>query len=276
MFKKISKIMVLVMAVALIAGCGRFNFGSKGGDPKAVAEKFWNAAKSGKADDVKDLVTKASFNGMKDKKDAGSAKGEYTLGDAKIDGEKATIPTTMKDQGFTMKMQTVLVKEDGSWKVDVDQTMMSALAGAFESLGSAMGEGMKGMGEGLGKAVGEGTKAIEESAKGMQEGVKGMAEGLGKAMGEGMKGFAEGMKEAQKEVVKAPEAQQPTTAAPVAQPSSTVSKGFSIGAPVMVEWHGKWWPAKVIDAKIDLWKIHYDGYDASWDEWVGPERIKAK
>lgn len=274
MFKVSSRILVLVLAVAFLAGCSKFGIGSKGTDPKAVAEKFWSAAKSGKPDDVKDLVTKASFTGMKDKKDQGPTKGEYTLGDVKVDGDKASIPTTMKDQGFTMKMQTILVKEDGKWKVDLDQTMMSALAGAFESLGSAMGEGMKGMEQGM-KGLGEGVNKAAQGAQGVGEGLKAMGEGMGKAMGEGLKGLAEGLKAGPQEAVKAPE-QAPVAAAPVAAAPSTVSKGFSIGAPVIVEWKGKWWPAKVIDAKMDMWKIHYDGYDASWDEWVGPERIKPK
>jgi len=51
---------------------------------------------------------------------------------------------------------------------------------------------------------------------------------------------------------------------------------FAEGEAVSVEWKGSWWPAHVIAAKPGSWKIHYDGYDNSWDEWVGPARIKKK
>ncbi len=46
------------------------------------------------------------------------------------------------------------------------------------------------------------------------------------------------------------------------------------GSAVKVKWKKKWWPAKVIGVKENTWKIHYNGYDKSWDEWVGPNRIK--
>ena len=46
------------------------------------------------------------------------------------------------------------------------------------------------------------------------------------------------------------------------------------GTSVKVKWKNKWWPAKVIGVKKNSWKIHYDGYASSWDEWVGPDRIK--
>lgn len=49
---------------------------------------------------------------------------------------------------------------------------------------------------------------------------------------------------------------------------------YPAGTPVSVEWKGSWYPAKVLEAKENSWKIHYDNYDSSWDEWVGPNRIK--
>lgn len=60
-------------------------------------------------------------------------------------------------------------------------------------------------------------------------------------------------------------------AAPAA-PASAYSEGDA----VMVEWKGSWWPARVLKAKSDSWLIHYDGYASSWDEWVGPSRIRKK
>ena len=51
---------------------------------------------------------------------------------------------------------------------------------------------------------------------------------------------------------------------------------FAAGAAVEVEWKRHWWPAKVlkVDAEKRRYFIHYDGYEADWDEWVGPKRIR--
>jgi hypothetical protein len=41
-----------------------------------------------------------------------------------------------------------------------------------------------------------------------------------------------------------------------------------------VEWHGTWWAAEVVKTNGDRYYIHYTGWDKSWDEWVGPDRIR--
>ena len=41
-----------------------------------------------------------------------------------------------------------------------------------------------------------------------------------------------------------------------------------------VEWEGRWYDAKVLQAEKDRWFIHYVDDDDSWDEWVGKERIR--
>ena len=41
-----------------------------------------------------------------------------------------------------------------------------------------------------------------------------------------------------------------------------------------VEWHGTWWTAEVVKTNGDRSYIHYTGWDNSWDEWVGPDRIR--
>ncbi len=49
-----------------------------------------------------------------------------------------------------------------------------------------------------------------------------------------------------------------------------------VGAAVQVEWKGKWWDATALEVTGERAMIHYDGFDASWDEWVGPDRIRAR
>jgi hypothetical protein len=50
---------------------------------------------------------------------------------------------------------------------------------------------------------------------------------------------------------------------------------WTVGERVLVLWKGHWYKAVVIGVKPGLSKLNYDGYADSWDEWVGPERIRA-
>jgi len=59
------------------------------------------------------------------------------------------------------------------------------------------------------------------------------------------------------------------------QPAAAVS-GINTGDAVQVKWKGKWYDAHVVKMSGNKYFIHYDGYSNSWDEWVGPNRIRAK
>jgi hypothetical protein len=41
-----------------------------------------------------------------------------------------------------------------------------------------------------------------------------------------------------------------------------------------VLWSGKWYPAQVIGEEDGKWKIKYDSYDDTWNEWVDKDRIR--
>ena len=43
-----------------------------------------------------------------------------------------------------------------------------------------------------------------------------------------------------------------------------------------VLWKGSWYKASVVKAGSNQCFITYSGYDNSYDEWVGPERLKIK
>lgn len=49
---------------------------------------------------------------------------------------------------------------------------------------------------------------------------------------------------------------------------------YQDGDAVQVLWKGQWWPAHILKVKDDNLYIHYDGYEAKWDEWVGPDRYR--
>lgn len=53
-----------------------------------------------------------------------------------------------------------------------------------------------------------------------------------------------------------------------------VAQNYKAGDRAEVYSYGKWYPASVIEAGEGRWKIHYDGYGDTFDEWVGPDRIR--
>jgi len=57
---------------------------------------------------------------------------------------------------------------------------------------------------------------------------------------------------------------------------SRLAKTIEKGALVDVEWRGTWYLAVVLQRQGDRALIHYDGYDDSWDEWVGPDRLRKR
>lgn len=44
---------------------------------------------------------------------------------------------------------------------------------------------------------------------------------------------------------------------------------------VKVKWSNQWYDAEIIDVKANQYKIHYDGYGSTWDEWVTTDRIQS-
>ena len=51
---------------------------------------------------------------------------------------------------------------------------------------------------------------------------------------------------------------------------------YGVGDAVEVRWKGKWYPASILKIGDHRYRIHYEGYDNSWDEWVGPDRIRGR
>ena len=49
---------------------------------------------------------------------------------------------------------------------------------------------------------------------------------------------------------------------------------YSAGQQIKVEWNGSWWDAIIREVDGENYLIHYIGFDSSWDEWVGTNRIK--
>jgi hypothetical protein len=71
----------------------------------------------------------------------------------------------------------------------------------------------------------------------------------------------------------------PATPPPAASSAAPATAGgpYALKDKVNVEWKGSVYPAQIIAVVgKDKYKIHYDGFAASWDEVVGPDRIKGR
>jgi hypothetical protein len=62
------------------------------------------------------------------------------------------------------------------------------------------------------------------------------------------------------------------SAGKVAPPQAVLDVGMKPDCEV--EWKGTWYPAKLLRAVNGQYHIHYVGYDSSWDERVGKDRIR--
>ncbi len=138
-----------VAALVFVVGC------AAGDDPADTTEQFFQAMKDNDFEKGKELVTKDSIKDMKEPKDDEKIDmTDLTIGDAKVDGDKATVPTSFKVDGKEVKLDTVLVKEEGAWKIDAGATMSAMVQGM-------MGDAMKGMGDAM--------KDAKDAMKGMGE-----------------------------------------------------------------------------------------------------------
>ncbi len=62
-------------------------------------------------------------------------------------------------------------------------------------------------------------------------------------------------------------------------PATAYACLYYSGQKVRVVWKGKWYNATILNVrkgKPCLYRIHYDGWSSSWDETVGPHRIKKR
>lgn len=131
--KKIILSAVVFLAVGII-GCKN---NGNAGDPRSVLMSFMDALGKKDFEGAKKYATKDSEGmlgmiqmgmGMTPDsiKDNAYDKNNMDFGDARIDGNKATVPVKIKSSGETLNFS--LNKENGSWKVAFDMITMMEMA----------------------------------------------------------------------------------------------------------------------------------------------------
>lgn len=175
------RLMPLVVSVILT-----FIIGCSSDSPLDVAEKFWRALEDDNIYEARSFATRATAISIKrtDKRD--DEKLNVTFGEVTTDGWKTTVDTAAHkisgDSEDTIYLKTVLVQEEGEWKVDAMKTMMSALSDEFaEAMESAVevmqsdefNKAMQGMAEEMAEGMAQGMeeimqKSLEEMNKSMK------------------------------------------------------------------------------------------------------------
>ncbi len=167
--------------VILFTGCK----GGASGDPKAVLAEFFTllskkdiagARKLATADSKQmlDLIEMGMKTNPSETDKYGAAKMEY--GEAKIEGDKATVAVKEKESGETLNY--TLKKENGSWKVAFDKSSIMTMGmekmnekgiNINDSLNNVMDEINKLDADSLAGAIKEGAKAMDSAAKVLEE-----------------------------------------------------------------------------------------------------------
>ncbi len=164
------RISYLLVATLLGAAC------SAADGPADVAEAFWTASKEGDTELATSYIVEGGTTTIQEP--SGSSIGEFSLGETAIEGDQATVETTVVSTGereMEVAFNTVLVRRDDGWKVDLDETtdeMMKSLVGTTmgeltermgQAVGEAMGEAMKGMADGMAKGLEAAGRAMSDS-----------------------------------------------------------------------------------------------------------------
>ena len=63
---------------------------------------------------------------------------------------------------------------------------------------------------------------------------------------------------------------KPTTTAA----TSSANKTYVKGDKVEILWKSTWYKGSILEVKEDEYKVHYDGWASSYDEWVTSDKLK--
>lgn len=156
-----------------------FTFFACGVDPETyrvldTTQGFWDASRDGDITMAQSYVAEGALASIEPRDDGKPPFDEYRLGDVEVSGNQATVETHVTgvngSAAVEADFQTVLVKENGIWWIDLDRTT----GGILESI---MGETMAAMGEAMEEAMGE---AMQEMVNGMQKSMEEMAASMEK------------------------------------------------------------------------------------------------
>jgi len=174
---------------------------SQADDPRKTAELYWQAMQNGDNEIARTMVSRASQQAYDDylalPEDERIAIGEVTLGT-----EQTTVATILYPDSATPEehaaFDTVLVLEDGKWKIDANQTVMPRpVPGDRElnALADDLSESMQDNIDSLEKAMNDGLQMFD---KALREGSRDLGESMLKGMEEMNRALKESIEDMQK------------------------------------------------------------------------------
>ena len=163
--RRVASILMLVFTITLYLGCS--------GEPDTamtVADKFWQALQDKDLDKARSYCTEETAESLTLNEDGSDQDVEIVFGDIEYKDEHTEIETMLQPSGdsdeSSITLTTILVREDGKWKVDVSRTMMSMFGGAVEEMVEGMSEAME---EAMEKMAEEMQKSMEQMEGSMSE-----------------------------------------------------------------------------------------------------------
>lgn len=149
-------------------------------DPKAVADKYWQYLQSGNISEAEKLVSINSQRAFPDHSSRIDPTTQLKNGEAKIT-VGTTITTTDQSSNFThtQTFDTVLILEQGKWKIDVNQSQIPPAPGAKEKelkrLADELSQSMQKNIDSIDESMTHGMQMLNEA---LQEGSKEMGDSL--------------------------------------------------------------------------------------------------
>lgn len=149
---KLTRFALYLVLGLLLAACGSAN------DPRSVAEGFWQAMMERDIEKARGYTTAESGKTLK-LRDNGEGDVNVAVGEMTEKESEVTFATTMTStvdgQEQKIPLETILVREDGTWKVDANRTMFSIFGGAVGQMMGAMKKGFQDMGRAMQRGLEE-------------------------------------------------------------------------------------------------------------------------
>lgn len=167
-------LLAVVGSLLLVVACG----GGKD-DAETVAQSFWSAMEAKDIDKARSLATKDSRESLSIDENADEQEVEVVFGEVTVESDHTAVATTLTSVAgdgtkMSIPLTTIVVQEEGEWRVDASRTMMSMFGGAFEGMmeemTGAMQESMQELGETMVETMEEGVgETGEEMAEKQKE-----------------------------------------------------------------------------------------------------------
>ncbi len=190
-----TKIITLSLAALLLGACNQ-----NAEDPKTVADKYWQQLQSGNATEAAKLTTLNSRPLLSQHSERINTNTQLHNGEAKtIVNTTITTINPEDNSSNSISFETVLVLEQGKWKIDVTQSPIPPAAVVkdeeLEQIAEELSESLKENMETMDEAVNHGMQLLDEA---LQEGSKEMSKSLLHLMDEINKTMQESVEEMKK------------------------------------------------------------------------------